>query len=167
MIIFSIAGVGLLTGMILGSYCQLCQAIKSVLFSWELLISYAIDKRRALLHVAPKDLKISLEQELCLLTEAQHLSWKQFLANGYDLLLAVQEMEAVLPNKLGRILAHADVGSLPQLEEFWARDNLFAFEATACEQAINTYLLKRSKPLLRLTTWLFRFRDLPKVRFNH
>lgn len=166
-VIFSV-----LLGAFLGAYCQLYYLVKNIMLSWESLLSHAIAKRQALLSLSRSGNFSSprLSQETEFLTQHHKMSWRGFLKHGYDILFAFQEMEETLPQLVHEIVEsigeheREDIVSL--LEDFWARDNLFAFETAAYEQAVEKYLKQRSSPSLWIASRLFRFLDLPMICFS-
>ncbi|WP_348663269.1 hypothetical protein [Chlamydia vaughanii] len=163
---------GVLSGSILGAYCQLYYLIKNITFSWESLLSHAIAKRQALhsLAVLGNYTTERLSQEIEFLTQYHKVSWKVFLKHGYDILFAFSEMEESQGQLVHDILGaveqrNEEIEIIQSIEDFWASDNLFAFETAAYEQAVEKYLKQRSRPALWLVARIFRFLDLPDVRF--
>lgn len=159
-------------GAIFGAYCQLYYLIQTVLFSWKLLSRHAIAKRQALLSLAVCGgySTTRLSQEIAFLTQYRHISWRQFLKYGYDILFAFNEMEDTQQQLLKEVLESLQNRNEKEIilfiENFWASDNLFAFESTAYEQAVEKYLKQRSRPMLWLVSQVFRFLDLPVVCFS-
>ncbi|EPP36116.1 hypothetical protein CP10881SC42_0110 [Chlamydia avium] len=159
-------------GAVLGAYCQLYYLIKTVLLSWVALSRHAIAKRQALLSLAALGgyPTARLSQEIAFLTQYHSISWKQFLKYGYDILFAFKEMEDTQRELLQEILdSLQDRGEreiIQSIEDFWANDNLFAFESTAYEQAVEKYLRYRSRPTFWLVSKIFCFLDLPAVSFS-
>ncbi|BAE80884.1 conserved hypothetical protein [Chlamydia felis Fe/C-56] len=167
-IIFSV-----LLGACLGAYCQLYYLVKNIMFSWEALLSHAIAKRRALLSLSilGKLTIPRLSQETEFLCQHHKISWRIFLKHSYDILFAFQEMEETLPQLVQEILEavgenHEQESIVRSLEDFWARDNLFAFETSAYEQAVEKYLKQRSSASLWVASRMFRFLDLPMIHFS-
>ncbi|WP_117274642.1 hypothetical protein [Chlamydia poikilotherma] len=165
-VIFSV-----LFGAFLGAYCQLYYLVKNIMLSWECLLSHAIAKRQALLSLSVNFASPRLSQEAEFLTQHHKMSWRKFLKHGYDILFAFQEMEKTLPKLVHQILEsigehHECEAIVCSLEDFWARDNLFAFETAAYEQAVEKYLKQRSSPSLWIASKLFRFLDLPRIYFS-
>ncbi|WP_279447072.1 hypothetical protein [Chlamydia psittaci] len=162
-----------LLGAFLGAYCQLYYLVKNIMISWECLLSHAIAKRQALLSLASLgNIKISrLSQETEFLLSHHRVLWRDFLKYGYDILFAFQEMEETLPQIVHEILEtlgehHQQETAVQFIEDFWARDNLFAFETAAYEQAVEKYLKQRSRPSLWVASRVFRFLDLPVIHFS-
>ncbi|MEF9496919.1 hypothetical protein [Chlamydia sp. 04-14] len=159
-----------LFGAFLGAYCQLYYLIKNIMLSWRCLLSHAIAKRQALLALSRDFASPRLSQETEFLKQHHKMSWREFLKHGYDILFAFQEMEETLPELFQEILDsiaehHEREDVVCSLEDFWARDNLFAFETAAYEQAVEKYLKQRSSPSLWLASRLFRFLELPMIYF--
>lgn len=171
-VLFSVIFVSVCCGAVLGAYCQLYYLIQAVLLSWRALSNHAIAKRQALLALAGYGGYSTdrLSHEIDFLNQYHHVSWRKFLLHGYDILFAFSEMEDTQKQQLQEILdAVQDIGErdiLQSIEDFWARDNLFAFEATAYEQAVEKYLKQRSRPIFWLVSKAFRFLDLPAVSFS-
>ncbi|WP_375793989.1 hypothetical protein O1W69_02105 [Chlamydia sp. 12-01] len=160
-------------GAFLGAYCQLYYLVKNIMLSWECLLSHAIAKRQALLSLSISgNLTLPrLSQETEFLTLHHKVSWREFLKHGYDILFAFQEMEETLPKLVHEILEsiesnHEQETIARSIEDFWSRDNLFAFETAAYEQAVEKYLKQRSSPSLWIASRLFRFLDLPMINFS-
>lgn len=166
-VIFSV-----LLGAFLGAYCQLYYLVKNIMISWECLLSHAIAKRQALLSLASLgNIKISrLSQETEFLLSHHRVPGEIFkIRLRYS--FAFQEMEETLPQIVHEILEtlgehHQQETAVQFIEDFWARDNLFAFETDAYEQAVEKYLKQRSRPSLWVASRVFRFLDLPVIHFS-
>lgn len=169
-VVVLILGCSVCCGAVLGGFCQLYYAVKNIVFSWNILSGHALAKRQAMLGVSflPAEERIRLNKEVRFLSEYHNVPWKRFLRYGYDILFAFQEMEESLPLRIQHIFSSSNVQGEDylRLEEFWARDNLFAFETTAYEQAVESYMRLRDKPTMRLSVWVFRFLDLPHIQFH-
>ncbi|WP_021828667.1 hypothetical protein [Chlamydia gallinacea] len=171
-IFFSVLFSSVCLGVVFGAYCQLYYLIQTVLLSWKLLSRHAIAKRQALLSLAVFGgySTTRLSQEIDFLTQYHHISWRQFLKYGYDILFAFSEMEDAQQQLLKEILESLQDRNekeiIPFIEDFWASDNLFAFESTAYEQAVEKYLKQRSRPIFWLVSQVFHFLDLPAVCFS-
>ncbi|ANH78661.1 hypothetical protein [Candidatus Chlamydia sanziniae] len=172
-IFFSVIMVSIACGALLGAYCQLYCSIKNVLLCWEALVTHAIAKRQALITLGSfsSEENSQLIQEVDFLLKYHHVSWRMFLRKSYDILFAFKDMEDVLPQRLHDLLEISQQVNdqndvLLCLENFWASDNLFAFETAAYEQAVGRYLQQRSRVSLCLVRWLFRFLNFPVIEFN-
>ncbi|WP_201456381.1 hypothetical protein [Chlamydia sp. 17-3921] len=164
---------GILCGALLGAYLQLYYAVFNVSLAWETLVKHAIAKRQALISLAQllKKKHSLLEQEVAFLSEHQNMSWRVFLRNGYTILFAFREMEESLPQAMSELFEFLEScedqdEALLLIEDFWASDNLFAFETAAYEQAVDKYLKQRQQASLWFAQSLFRFLDIPEIRFG-
>ncbi|EPP34434.1 hypothetical protein CP10139811_0624 [Chlamydia ibidis] len=142
------------------------------MLSWYALTAHALAKRVALSLLASDEVRQPLSREIEFLETYRKMSWRKFLKYSYDILFAFSEMEQALSAKLEIVISSLDnmhnsnndiVGVI---EDFWARDNLFAFETAAYEQAVDKYLAKRTQITLWPVAFLFRFFDLPVIRFQ-
>lgn len=160
--------ISVLLGAFSGGYCQLYYLIKHVVISWEILLTHAIAKRQALLSLSVSPAHThSLEQEIAFLNQYHHLSWRTFLKESHTILFALREMEESQEHTVKEILdsLHGEK-SICAIEEFWAQDNLFSFETSAYEQAVDKYVKNRTRPSLWLAAQCFRFLDLPIIQFH-
>ncbi|AAD19003.1 hypothetical protein CpB0895 [Chlamydia pneumoniae TW-183] len=171
-VFYVIAG-SIFLGISLGAYCQLYYSVKSVLFSWYLLTVYALEKRHALLALSQLvgEEDAQSQKEIDFLSQCDKLSWRAFLKNSYEIIPTFKEMEDLLSERVQGFLESIETiaehdRAILCIENFWASKNLFDFEIAAYEEAVEKYLKLRQRAPLRLASKLFRFLDVPSIRFS-
>ncbi|WP_213358302.1 hypothetical protein [Chlamydiifrater phoenicopteri] len=178
-----VALVSFIIGLLFSSYCRLYLALCCITDSWSLLVGHAIKKREALISlcrlsanpVVRSQYLDRLLQEEQFLKNCISLKKRNFLKQAREAVPTFHEMEAEFLNRTKNLyslleLALGESFSQKQFKElsenFWAADNLFSFETTVFEQAVEKYEDLRTKPTLQLAKEVFRFSSVPEVKFN-